>query len=33
MLGEVFVFAIATGPFVVPDIVDCASLRWWFGLY
>lgn len=27
--GEVFIFAVAARPFVVPDIEDCACLRWW----
>lgn len=32
-LGEVFVFAVTTRPFVVPDIVDCACLWGLLSLY
>jgi len=31
--GEVFVFAVAAGPFVVPDVEDGAGLGRGFGLH
>jgi hypothetical protein len=31
--GEVFIFAIAAGPFVVPDVEDGTCLGWGFGFY
>lgn len=32
-LGQVFVFSVAAGPFVVPDVEDGTGLRRWFRCY